>query len=77
VLAGGPAAELVLRAQALPLEGGRSQHLQVIQNGLTVASRSVKPGFLELQMPLPASRSDRQIELRWAGTTQIGPNDRR
>jgi hypothetical protein len=77
VLAGGAAANLVLRAQVLPREGRQRQHLQVLLNGRVVASRSVTPGLLDLQVPVPASRTDRRIELHWEGTAPISPNDQR
>jgi hypothetical protein len=78
VLAGGVAASLAIHAQVLPLaKPAQRQHLQVLVNGQTVASRSVAPGPLDLEVPIPASRSDRHIELLWANTAPIGPNDRR
>lgn len=77
VLAGGAPANLVVRALAISLKGRQPQHLQVLVNGQTVVSRNVKPGSLDLEATVPASPSDRRIELRWAGTTRIAPNDPR
>jgi hypothetical protein len=76
-LAGGAPANLVVRAQVLSREGGQPQHLRVLVNGRTVASVSVRPGLLVLEVPVPALRSERRIELRWAGTNRIAPNDPR
>lgn len=74
VLGGGGSADLVVRAEVLPVEG---QHLEVLLNGRSVASEDVTPGELNLRVPVPPSASVRQIELRWARATAIGPNDPR
>jgi len=74
VFAPGAAATLVLRADVPPREG---QRLDVLVNGRHLASRAVGPGRLELRIPVPSSRPERRIELRWAGTARIGPNDPR
>ncbi len=74
VFAPGAAATLVLRADVPPREG---QRLDVLVNGRHLASRAVAPGRLELRIPVPSSRPPRRIELRWAGTARIGPNDPR
>ena len=73
VLAGGRAGRLDLRAQ--DVTGG--QRLEVRVNGRRVASQAVEPGQLELRVPIPASRSARTVELRWAKTARIAPNDPR
>lgn len=77
VLAGGPATTLVVRALVPQREGGERQRLEVLQNGRTVAAKNVAPGQLELRIPVPASSSDRRIELSWAGASTIAPNDPR
>jgi hypothetical protein len=75
VLASGPARDLVVRAEVLPLHG--QQHLDVLVNGERVASRDVRAGSLGLRVHLPASPIRRRIELRWAGAAQLQPPDRR
>jgi hypothetical protein len=74
-LAGGPSAPLVIRTLVLPRRHG--QTLQVLVNGRVVDSRRVKPGVLELGLPLAASRGPRTVELRWAGVTRLSAQDRR
>ena len=74
MLAGGRAGDLVVRASALPQ---KDQHLTVLVDGRTVASRSVAPGELVVRVPVPRTASRRRIELRWAKTLQLGPADRR
>ena len=77
VLSHGPAATLVIRASVLSRTAGRPQHLAVIINGRTFASTSVRAGMLDLRVPVSASSSERRIQLRWAGTSRIGPDDPR
>jgi hypothetical protein len=77
LLAGGAAGGLVLRALVPSRERGQRQHLLVLVNGRRVASEDVSPGLLNLQVAVAASRSTRRIELHWAGTARIGPNDPR
>lgn len=74
VLPGGGPTNLVVRADVLPREG---QRLDVIVDGRTVASEDVAPGPLELKIPLPESDRSRQVELRWAETARVGPDDPR
>jgi hypothetical protein len=74
-LAGGPAADLVLRADVLA--GGGSQRLRVFVNGSRTDARKVAPGSLELRLRLPASEGRRKIELRWDVETPLAPPDRR
>jgi hypothetical protein len=73
VLAGGAGGRLTLRAQVVT-EG---QRLDVVVNGRTVASQAVKPGQLELRVPIPASNSSRTVELQWAKTAPIAADDPR
>ena len=77
VLAPGPAANLVLRADVLALVPGEAQHLKVVLNGRGVWSANVTAGLLTLKVRAPASRVDRHVQLRWAGVTEIAPNDPR
>jgi hypothetical protein len=74
VLAGGRATNLVLEANALPLE---RQRLDVIVDGREVASKPVKPGNVELRIPLPPSKHNRRVELRWARTMRLAAGDKR
>jgi hypothetical protein len=74
-LSGGPAARLVIHAVVPPRRHG--QKLRVLVNGLALASRSVRSGSLDLDLPLPASSGRRKIELRWAGVTPLTAPDRR
>lgn len=74
VLPGGEAGHLVIRAHVLP---HGEQHLEVVLNGKQVVAQSVEEGPLDLRIPVPASRADRRIELRWAGTTQLSSADPR
>lgn len=74
VLAGGTATSLTVRADVLPCPG---QHLDVLVNGARIGSKKVGPGSLVLRMDVPASSSRRRIDLRWAGTCQLQPPDRR
>jgi hypothetical protein len=74
VLAGGPAADLVLRVYVVPVDDGRPQHLRVLVNGGTIVSKRLERGVLNLQAPIPAAPSDRRIGFRWAGTSAPGPS---
>jgi hypothetical protein len=75
VLAGGGAADLLLRAEVPPAPGG--QRLQLFVNGRKLAARTVASGQLELRLPLPASPSPRRIELRWAAAPKLPAPDGR
>lgn len=74
VVDGGGAGDLVLRAHVLPCH---PQHLEIRVNGEVVASRDVCEGALSLRLPVPASRSDRHVELKWAGTARLNDDDPR
>jgi hypothetical protein len=56
-----------------PRVGG--QRLDVTVNGLRVAAEAVKPGALDLRIPLPGSRTSRRVELHWSGTIKLKPPD--
>jgi hypothetical protein len=75
VLAGGRPAELLLRALVPSAPAG--QRLQLLVNGRQVADRKVAPGNLDLTVPLPASRSPRRVEMRWAAAPRLPVPDRR
>jgi len=75
VLAGGAAADLLLRAEVPPAPG--VQRLQLRVNGRQVAAREVAPGHLELRVRVPASRSPRRVELRWATAPKLPAPDGR
>jgi hypothetical protein len=74
VLAGGAAGELVIRA-AVPQR--RRQSLDVLVDGHLTSSTSKPPEALHLRLPVPASDSNRRIELRWAETGVVATNDPR
>ncbi len=74
-LAGGPAAELRLRATVPSAPGG--QQLQLLVNGHQVAERKIAAGPLDLQVPIPASKTPRQVELRWAAASKLPAPDGR
>ena len=74
VLAGGRAANLIIRADVLFRPG---QRLEVLVNGTPVAAEDVRPGPLDLRIPVPESSGPRNVELHWAGTTTLGENDPR
>jgi hypothetical protein len=75
VLAGGPAGELLLRAEVPPDPGG--QRLQLFVNGRQLLNRTISAGALDLRVPLPPSRTPRQIELRWASAPKLPAPDGR
>jgi hypothetical protein len=73
-LAGGAAGHLVLRADVL---AQRDQRLEVKVDGRTVVDRAIDEGPLDLRVPIPAADKERQVELKWAGTTRIDDDDPR
>ena len=75
VLAGGPATTLTLRALVLRPHGRQS--VRILVNGHLVDSRHVKPGTIDLQLPLRRSRGRRKIELLWAGVSHLSAQDPR
>ena len=74
MLAGGPAADLVVHATASSVSGRR---LIVFVDSRRVASTNVNPGALELRIPIPASDARRKVELRWARTVTLPAPDLR
>jgi hypothetical protein len=74
VLAGGGAADLTIRAQ---VPYAQNQRLQVLVNGAPLASRPVPGGDLAWTIPLPESRGDRRVELRFAATVPLQAPDTR
>lgn len=75
VLAGGPAAQLTIRAHALATKVG--QRLDVSVDGSVVESLTVVPGEVDVQISVPASGAPRTIELAWAATNEVSPDDPR
>jgi len=74
--AGGRAAELTLQA-LVPSVPGETQRLQLFTNGQRLAVRGVAAGKLDLRVPVPASKSPREIVLRWAYASSISRQDSR
>jgi hypothetical protein len=75
VLAGGRAADLVLRAGVFPAPAG--QTLRVLVNGKVVASRGVEPGDIDIRAPVAASSAPRLVELRWTFAPSLPAPDGR
>jgi hypothetical protein len=73
-LAGGEAADLVLRADVLPVD---AQRLDVVVDGRTVDSRGVEAGPLDIRIPIPRALGDRSVELRWVEAMPLAAPDRR
>jgi hypothetical protein len=74
-LDGGPHADLALRAQ---VPAGAGKRLEMLVDGHVVASRSVSPGALEVDVPVPASSSSgRLVELRFAAAVALKAPDLR
>jgi hypothetical protein len=73
-LAAGPAADLLVKGE---VPAGAGKHLEVLVNKRRVASRTIVPGPLDVRVALPASRSDRRIELRFAATIKLAEPDGR
>jgi hypothetical protein len=74
VLAGGSAADLVLRA-AVPLDAGK--HLEVLVNRHLITSIPVAPGPLSLRVHVPPSPAGRRVELRFSKTIKLQGADGR
>jgi hypothetical protein len=74
VLGGGPAANLVLRAD---VPAGAGKHLTVLVDGHSISSIAALPGPLNLSVPVPASSSSRRVELRFAASVQLEAPDLR
>ena len=71
--AGGPT-RLVVRAD---VPDRPAQHLHVSVDGKPVFSESVKPGRLNVIVPLPASEARRRVALRWATSAPLPAPDSR
>ena len=74
MLAGGPTADLVVRANVPAGAGGA---LKVLLDGRVIASLVDAPGPLSLRVRVPASNSRRRVELRFAGSIKLGAPDLR
>jgi hypothetical protein len=74
VLAGGAAADLVVRGE---VPAGAGKHLEVLLNGRPVISAPDPPGPLGLRIPVPASSSNRRVELRFAASVKLQAPDLR
>jgi hypothetical protein len=74
VLAGGPAADLVVSGE-VPVGAGK--HLEVLVGGRVIASVAAPPGALSLRLRVPASRSSRRVELRFAASIKLRAPDLR
>jgi hypothetical protein len=75
VLAGGPAARLVLRARVPPHI--RAQAVDVLVDGEWVASETAVGDSVELWIDVPPSDAARPIELRWATAAPVADDDPR
>jgi hypothetical protein len=73
-LAGGAAADLVMRAT---VPHGAGKQLEVLVNGHAVASVTAEPGALSLRVHVPASSSRRRVELRFAASVHLQAPDLR
>lgn len=74
LLAAGRPSRLVVRADVL---AGLAQRLQVRVDGKLVFSEPVRPGSLNMSVPLPASKSRRRVGLRWAKSIPLNAPDLR
>lgn len=74
-LAGGDAAELVLRAEIPP--GPRPQRLEVSVGSAVVSSDEVSDEMLDLRVALPATKEVRLVELRWEQDRPVSESDPR
>lgn len=75
VLRGGPQDYLAIRAE-VPA-GLNGQRVTVYVNGRPTAVADAAPGVLSLNVPIPASRSNRDVELRWRLTRKLTAPDQR
>jgi hypothetical protein len=74
VLAGGPAADLVVRGE---VPAGAGKYLTVRVDGRRVLSMPVAAGTLHARVPVPASTASRRVELLFAATIQLPTPDLR
>ena len=75
VLAGGPAARLIVRAR-VPAHI-QEQSLDVAVDGVSMASETRVGSLVDLWIDVPASDAARPIELRWARTAPVAGDDPR
>jgi hypothetical protein len=73
LLAGGPAAELMIRGEA-PMA---DQELTVAVDDRTLFAGPVAPGPFALTIPVPEAAQDRNVKLRWENMVTLPPPDRR
>jgi hypothetical protein len=73
-LAGGRAADLVVQGQ---VPAGAGQILELLVNARRVAVVPAVPGVLNVRVPVPASRSSRRVDLRFARTIRLNAPDLR
>jgi hypothetical protein len=59
------------------IPAGAGKHLEVRIDGRLMASLPVSPGPLDVRVPVPASKADRRVELRFAATIRLAPPDLR
>jgi hypothetical protein len=74
MLAGGPAADLLLQAD---VPAGAGKGVKVLLNGRVIASSVGAPGLLSVRVRVPASSVRRRVELRFAGSIKLQPPDNR
>ncbi len=74
VLAGGAAADLVVRGEVPP---GAGKRLTILVNGRPVFSTAIAPGALNVRVPVPASAAPRRVELRFAAMIKLPAPDLR
>jgi hypothetical protein len=74
LLTGGPSAELNVRAK---LNAATSRHLEVLVNDRVVTGVDVRPGPVDLKIPIGPSSSARTVELRWSADGRISADDQR
>ena len=75
MLAGGPAARLILRAR-VPAHI-HEQALDVLVDGEWMASETAVGNLVNLWIDVPPSDAARPIELRWARTAPVSEDDPR
>lgn len=73
-LAPGPAAKLVVRAT---IPRGVRQQVTVSVNGRTLAIEKLRAGSANLQLPVAASRTSRDVTLRWGHLFELHAPDTR
>jgi hypothetical protein len=74
VLAGGAAADLIIRGTLLDLSG---QHLEVTVDGGPVAAEHLRGTTLDLRIPVPATDTPRRVALHWALSGPVSRADQR